>query len=87
MFDMARHVYVTTLFEKIDAVEDRLTANELEMVRHLKEKYADPGNSDFDDATVLEVILRNVEIRKGFDIDARNHTPRAIEMERKRSSR
>jgi hypothetical protein len=84
MVDLARHVHVTSLFEDIAAVEDQLTANELEMVRHLREKYADPGHGDFDDAHVLEVILRNVGIRKGFDIDARNHTPRAIEMERKK---
>jgi hypothetical protein len=84
MVDLARHVHVTTLFEDIKAVEGDLTANELEMVRHLHEKYADPGHSDFDDAHVLEVILRNVGIRKGFDIDARNHTPRAVEMERKK---
>ena len=82
MVDLARHVHVTSLFEDIEAVEAELTANELEMVRHLKEKYEDPGHSDFDDAHVLEVILRNVGIRKGFDIDARKHTPRAIEMER-----
>ncbi len=84
MVDLARHVHVTALFETIDAVEGRLTPNELEMVRHLREKYAEPGHGDFDDARVLEVILRNVEIREGYDIDARTHTPRAIEMERKR---
>ena len=82
--DLARHVRVATLFEKIDAVEDRLTPNELEMARHLREKYADPGHGDFDDARVLEVILRNVGIREGYDIDARTHVPRVIEMERKR---
>ena len=84
MVDLARRVHVTGLFEKIEEVEGKLTANELEMVRHLKEKYEDPGHSDFDDAHVLEVILRNVGIRKGFEIDARNHTPRTIEMERKK---
>jgi len=84
VIDLARHVHVTSLFEDIAKIEDKLTPNELEMVRHLKEKYEDPGHSDFDDAHVLDVILRNVEIRKGFDIDARKHTPRAIGMERKK---
>jgi len=53
-------------------------------VRHLREKYADPGHGDADDVIVLEVVLRNVGIRNGFDIDARSHTPRAVEAERRR---
>ena len=84
MFDMARHVRVKALLEEVEAVEGELTANELEMVRHLKEKYADPGHGDADDVIVLEVVLRNVGIRNGFDIDARSHTPRAVEAERRR---
>ena len=82
MFDMARHVRVTELLAELRAVEDRLTANELEMVRHLQEKYADPGHGDGDDALVLEVILRNVRIREGYDIDPRSHTPRAVTAKR-----
>ena len=30
-----------------------------------------------DDAAVLEIILRNVEIRRGFEIDPKTHTPLA----------
>jgi len=82
VFDMARHVRVTGLLEEVAAVEDRLTPNELEMVRHLRDKYADPGHGDDDDDLVLQVILRNVGIRRGFDIDARSHTPRAVTAER-----
>ena len=84
-FDMARHARVARLLEEVAEVEERLAVNELEMVRHLRRKYADPGHGDGDDATVLEVILRNVEIRKGFEIDAGTHVPRAIEMARKPS--
>ena len=87
MFDMARHLRVRELLDEIVTVEDKLASNEREMVAHLREKYADPGHSDGDDTTVLEVILRNVKIREGYDIDARSHTPRAITMEPKRSGR
>jgi hypothetical protein len=79
MFDMARHLRVIALLDEINAVEDRLIANEREMVAHLREKYADPGHSDGDDAAVLEIILRNVEIRRGFEIDPKTHTPLAFE--------
>jgi hypothetical protein len=79
MVDLARHLRVTALLEEIAEVEDRLIANEREMVAHLREKYADPGHSDGDDAAVLEIILRNVAIRRGFDIDPKTHTPLAFE--------
>ncbi len=79
MFDMARHLRVTALLDEVKAVEDRLIANEREMVAHLREKYADPGHSDGDDAAVLEIILRNVEIRRGFEIDPKTHTPLSFE--------
>ncbi len=81
---MARHARVKALLEEVAAVEERLAANELEMVRHLARKYEDPGPSDPDDVRVLEVILRNVAIRKGYAIDARHRTPRAISLERRK---
>ena len=83
MFNMTRHIEVQRLLERIAAVEDQLLPNELEMVRSLKAKYDDPGPNDFDDTTVLEVILRNVEIRKGYRIDAKRDAPRSYELERK----
>ena len=79
MFDMARHLRVTALLDEIAAVEERLIANEREMVAHLREKYADPGHGDGDDAAVLEIILRNVDIRRSFEIDPKTHTPLAFE--------
>jgi hypothetical protein len=78
MFDMALHVRVSGLLEAVAAIEDELSANELELVRHLKEKYADPGPGDETDARVLEVILRNVAIRKGYDIDVKTDPGRVI---------
>lgn len=86
MFDMARHVEAQRLLEQIEAVEDQLLPNELEMVRSLKAKYAEPNHSDFDDVVVLEVVLRNVEIRKGYRIDARKDAPRNYDLDRKSGS-
>lgn len=83
MFDMARHVEVMSLLEKLQAVEDQLLPNELEMLRSLRAKYAEPGHNDFDDVTCLEVILRNVEVRKGYRIDAKRDGGRVIDMPRK----
>ena len=83
MVNLARHVEAQRLLEQIAAVEDRLLPNELEMVHHLRAKYGEPGVTDFDDVPVLEVILRNVEIRKGYRIDPRKDAARVYELARK----
>ena len=83
MVNLARHVEAQRLLEEIAAVEDQLLPNELEMVHHLRAKYGEPGVTDFDDVTVLEVVLRNVEIRKGYRIDARKDAGRVYELARK----
>lgn len=85
MFDMARHVEIKRLLEQLAEVEDKLLPNELEMVRSLAAKYDEPGHGDFDDVTCLEVILRNVEVRKGFNMDPKRDAGRVIDMPRKKS--
>ncbi len=55
------------------AAEDRPAPNELEMYRPLKVRHADPGPVPFGDVTCLQVILRNVGIRKGYDMEPRKH--------------
>jgi len=42
-----------------------LTSNEQEMLSHLRWKYVVPDHGDFDDKIYLEVMLRNVAIRRG----------------------
>ena len=73
MVDLAQFVEIQRLLEEIEAVEDKLAPNELEMYRTLKSRHADPGPVPFDDVTCLEVILRNVAIRKGYDMEPRKH--------------
>ena len=84
MFDMARHVEIKRLLEQLAEVEDKLLPNELEMLRSLAAKYDEPGHGDFDDVTCLEVILRNVEVRKGFKMDPKRDSGRVIDMPRKK---
>lgn len=83
MTNLARMAEVARLLEALEPLEDQLLANELEMVRSLRTKYAEPGVTDFDDAVVLEVVLRNVEIRRGYLIDAKTESPRLYELERR----
>ena len=68
---------------KVAAVEERLTPNELELFRTLKLRYEDPGAGSFEDKTCLEVILRNIKVRKGFGLEPEQTTSRVIELGKK----
>lgn len=83
MANLARMAEVARLLELLQPLEEQLLPNELEMVRSLRLKYADPAVTDFDDAVVLEVILRNIEIRRGFRIDPKTDGGRVFELERR----
>lgn len=83
--DLARLARMQTLLEELRPLEDKLLPNEREMVRHLAARLDDPGHTQFDDDHVLEVILRNVRVRAGFDFDPARDPPRVIEVTRKRS--
>ncbi len=71
MFDMTGYVELKRLLTKVEAIEEKLMPNELEMLRSLKAKYVEPLNPDPFDVTSLNVMLRNVEIRKGYRFDSR----------------
>ena len=82
MSNMAGYVEVKDLLAELEAIEERLMPNELEMLRSLKAKYAEPLTPDPFDVTALNVLLRNVEIRKGYRIDPRKDGGRIIELPR-----
>ena len=63
-------------------VEEALLPNEIEMLHSLGAKYAEPLTPDAFDVVALEVILRNVEIRKGYRFDTKKDVPRMIDMPR-----
>jgi len=82
--NLTRHAEVSSLLDEVEKVEKSLTANELELFRHLKAKYADPGPGGDDDKVCLEVMLRNIEIRKGYGLDPKRDTGRKIDLERRK---
>lgn len=83
--DLARLARIQALLDELGPLEGKLLPNEREMVRHLAAKIADPGQTGFDDAHVLEVIARNVRIREGFDVRPDRDPPKVIEPGRTRS--
>ncbi len=82
MFNMAGYAEVKRLLAELEAVENSLMPNELEMLRNLKAKYIEPLTPDSFDQTSLNVMLRNVEIRKGYRIEPRKDGGRIIDLPR-----
>lgn len=82
MVELAAFVALQRLIEQADAVEESLMPNEREMLHSLRAKYLVPIDVDPFDATALEVILRNVEVRKGYDFDPRKDGGRVIDLPR-----
>jgi hypothetical protein len=76
---------VTRLLERLAAVEEALTPNERELFHSLKAKYEapGPGAGSFDDRTCLEVMLRNVEIRRGYGLDPQDTVGPIVDLPRK----
>jgi len=87
MVNLAYHAEVLKLLAEVEAMAVDLTPNEQEMLSHLKSKYAVPDHSDFDDKIGLEVMLRNVAIRKGYTMDPKSDAARVIEITRTRGRR
>ncbi len=79
--------HVKRLLTKVEAIEEKLVPNELEMLRSLKANYVEPLNPDPFDVTSLNVMLCNVEIRKGYRFDPRRDGGRVINLPRRRVSK
>ena len=80
MVKLSRIAEVLKLIEEVEEVADRLLPNEREMLAHLKAKYQEPGQDDFDDTICLEVIRRNVAVRAGYNWDPERDGGRLIEL-------
>ena len=82
MVELVAYVALKRLIERAEGIEESLMPNEREMLHSLKSKYAAPIDVDPFDATALEVILRNVQVRKGYDFDPRKDGGRVIDLPR-----
>ena len=87
MVNLTGYVELKRLLTKVEAIEEKLMPNELEMLRSLKAKYIEPLNPDPFDVTSLNVMLRNVEIRGGYRFDPRKDGGRVINLPRTGASK
>ena len=82
MTELEDHEQVIQLLSECVDVKGQFTANEFEMYSHIKEKYEKESEGSFDDKICLEVMLRNISIRKDLAID-KNDITRMIDVEKK----
>lgn len=82
MVKLAVYAEFKSLLDRAREVEDKLLPNEVEMVHSLGVKYAEPLDPDPFDVTALDVILRNVEVRKGYRFDIKKDAGRVIDLPR-----
>jgi hypothetical protein len=64
------HIQMNRLLDRLAAVKEKLTPNERELFHKL------------DDKTCLEVMLRNIEIRRGYALDPKDTVGRIIDLPR-----
>ena len=83
MFNLTNYADVKRLLGELENLEDQLMPNELEMLHSLCNKYAEPITIDPFDATALNVMLRNIEVRKGYVFDVKKDAGRVIDLPRK----
>jgi hypothetical protein len=79
MLDLVNRAQVLELLEECELQKNNLTANEFEMFSHLKLKYKEADDGSFDDKICLEVMLRNIGIRKSVSMN-KNEATRIIDV-------
>ena len=82
MVKLAAYAEFKSMLDRAEEVEDQLLPNELEMLHSLGARYAEPLTPDPFDITALEVIMRNVEVRKGCSFDVKKDAGRVIDLPR-----
>ena len=82
MIDLANRAQVLELLDECELLKDQLTANEFEMYSQLKMKYKAADEGSFDDKICLEVMIRNIGIRKSMNMN-KNEATRIIDVDKK----
>jgi hypothetical protein len=85
MVNLAHYAEIKTLLDEVSGLADQLSPNERELFHTLAARYEEPVTGTFDDKTCLEVMLRNVALRKGYGMKAGEAT-RRVDLERKPGS-
>ena len=66
--DLKTLVDIKNLIDQVALIEDQLADAEKNLYHELRDKYASEVAIGFEDKVLLEVMLRNVTIRRDMDI-------------------
>ena len=83
MVNLAHYAEIKALLDEVAACADDLSPNERELFHTLAARYEEPVTGSFEDKTCLEVMLRNVGLRKGYGMKASDAT-RRVDLPRRR---
>ncbi len=76
MVNLAHYAEIKTLLAEVTGLADDLSPTERDLFHTLSVRYEELVTGTFDDKICLEVMLRNVEIRKGYGLNAGDATRR-----------
>jgi len=82
MVNLAHYAEIKTLLDRVGDCADELSPNERELFHTLAARYEEPVTGSFEDKTCLEVMLRNVALRKDYGLKAQDAT-RRVDLPRK----
>ena len=80
--NLVEHAEILALLQELETLTDELTSNEREMFAHLAKTYETPTQGAFEDKICLEVMIRNVGIRRGMGVKPQEAS-RVIDLPRK----
>ena len=82
MVNLAHYAEIKTLLEDVAKIAEELSPSERELFHTLAARYRELVTGSFEDKTCLEVMLRNVEVRRSYGLKASEAT-RRIDLPRK----
>ena len=82
MVNLAHYAEIKSLLDRVAACAAELSPNERELFHVLAARYEEPVTGSFEDKACLEVLLRNVELRKGYGLKAQDAI-RRVDLPRK----
>ena len=74
MVNLAHYAAIKTLLDEVAGIAEELSPNERELFHTFEARYQELVTGNFEDKTCLEVMLRNVEVRRSYGMKASEAT-------------
>lgn len=71
MVNLSHYAGIKTLLDEVSGIAEELSSNERELFHTLAARYTEVTTGSFEDKTCLEVMLRNVKVRRSYGLGKR----------------